>query len=450
MSGNKRFSTLAQWLAWQESLHLSSIDLGLDRVGRVAHSMGLIESLPSADLKFSQPRNPQVITIAGTNGKGSCVATLEHLLLKLGYTVGAYTSPHFLHYCERIRVNGKPAAESAVCDAFAAIDTARGDTSLTYFEFGTLAGLEVFRQAQVDFVLLEVGLGGRLDAVNVVDAHVAVVTSIALDHEDWLGNDLAIIAREKSGIARMNRPLISTVENVPEAVEQAAVCIGANLQQIKRDFQVQCANGVDVWSLHSKGCTYLDMPLPSLPLPSVVAALLALQCVNVSLESSVLAAELPKLALPGRFQPLPYKGRQLLLDVAHNPAAAEFLAKRLAQSTFTGRTFALIGIMADKDITAVLSPLLPQVEGWVAVDLEGNARAASSELIKQKLLECGASVVNRSSVEAGLGYMLEVSSAGDRLLVLGSFFTVAAALSLVSPESNSGKSGLVEIENSHG
>lgn len=404
--------------------------MGLGRVGRVAHSMGLVEALPSASLHFSNSqKQPRVITVAGTNGKGSCVATLEQLLLQRGFRVGAYTSPHFLHYCERIRVDGQSVPESAVCRAFAAIDAARDDTSLTYFEFGTLAGLEVFRQANVDFVLLEVGLGGRLDAVNIIDADVAIITSIALDHEDWLGSDLSVIAAEKSGIARPDKPVISVVEESSGAVVRACECIGAQVYQQGRDFEVKTQ--ADVWSLCFGGYAVTDAPLPALPLPSVVAAVLALRHFGVEFDDLELSGLLAALSLPGRYQQLFYAGRTLILDVAHNPAAATFLAKRLSQREGAGNTFALMAIMADKDIVGVIDPLCEQVQQWVAVPLPHNDRAALPADVLSLLQKQGAQASVGSSVEDGLACLLVKSVPGDTILVLGSFFTVAEVLALV-------------------
>lgn len=407
--------------------------MGLGRVGRVAHSMGLIDSLPSAQLHFSHSKKqPHVITVAGTNGKGSCIASLEQLLLQRGFTVGAYTSPHFLHYCERIRVNGKSAAESDVCQAFAAIDAARGDTSLTYFEFGTLAGLEVFRRADVDFVLLEVGLGGRLDAVNIIDADVAIITSIALDHEDWLGSDLAVIAAEKSGIARSGKPVFSVVGDSSNAVVSACDAIGAQLYQQGRDFHFQ--SQAQRWSLRFDNYTISDVPLPSLPLPSVVAALLALREFSVEFDGSELERALADLSLPGRYQQLLYRGRKLVLDVAHNPAAAAFLAQRLALSEHKGNVFALMAIMADKDIAGVIDPLCDCVQQWLAAPLPQNSRAASPADVQALLQARGARASMTESVASGLQDLLNLSAPDDTILVLGSFFTVAEVLALVEKE----------------
>lgn len=407
--------------------------MGLGRVGRVAHSMGLIGALPSASLHFSNsPKQPQVITVAGTNGKGSCVASLEQLLLERGFRVGAYTSPHFLHYCERIRVNGQPAPESDVCQAFAAIDAARGDTSLTYFEFGTLAGLEVFRQSEVDFVLLEVGLGGRLDAVNIVDADVAIITSIALDHEDWLGSDLAVIAAEKSGIARPDKPVISVVGDSSDAVVKACDRIGAQVYQLGRDFDVESQDGF--WSLRSGSYAIANAVLPALPLPSVVAAILALRHFDIEFDDIELQRRLASLSLPGRYQQLAYNQRTLILDVAHNPAAAAFLAERLSHREEGGNTYALLAIMADKDIAGVVDSLCGVAQQWVVAPLPNNERAALPADVLPLLQERGLQASAGSSVEGALAYLLAQSVPGDTILVLGSFFTVAEVLALVEKE----------------
>ena len=431
LNHSQRFSTLAEWLHWQESLHFSDIEMGLGRVGCVARAMGLIDALPSSNLCFASS-HPRVITVAGTNGKGSCVASLEQLLLQQGFSVGAYTSPHFLHYCERIRINGQSAAEAEVCSAFAAIDKARTDTSLTYFEFGTLASLDVFRQHSVDFVLLEVGLGGRLDAVNIIDADVAVITSIALDHEDWLGSDLDVIAFEKAGIVRANRPVISTVQQSVLAISKTCVVAGADLYQHGQAFEFQ--QSAECWSLQSQRYAVVDLPLPSLPLPSVVAAILALRQLQVNFTQEQLAEHLPKLSLPGRYQKVSHRGREVILDVAHNPAAAEFLAERLSYRKHTGRVHALMAIMADKDITAVVKALLPSVQHWVAASLPGNSRAATAEGLMQDMHDLGANAVAQPDVLSAFKYLLKNSAAGDTLLVIGSFFTVAEVLALLAKD----------------
>ena len=230
-----RFQTLDQWLAWQETAHRTAIDLGLERVGEVARRLGL-----------TRPAAP-VITIAGTNGKGSCVAYFEAIHQAAGRRVGAYTSPHLLRYNERVRVAGLPVTDEALCEAFARIDTARGDISLSYFEFGTLAALEVFRQQTVDVILLEVGLGGRLDAVNILDADLALITSIGLDHVEWLGEDRESIGREKAGIMRAGRPVVCGDREPPGAILAHAASVGATLYRIGEEFDVELGEGDWSW-----------------------------------------------------------------------------------------------------------------------------------------------------------------------------------------------------------
>jgi len=430
-----RFSNLNEWLQWQESLHSSEIDLGLARVSAVAANMRLIASQPSSALQFAE-NQPTVITVAGTNGKGSCIATLEYLLLALGFCVGAYSSPHFLHYNERIRVNGQPAPDVDICQAFDNIDRARGDTSLSYFEFGTLAGLEIFRQQQLDYVLLEVGLGGRLDAVNIVDADLAIITAIALDHEDWLGSDIEQIGREKAGIARKNQKLICADRKVPQSVLDISSKLNCKLYRAGLDFYSQ-ESALD-WSLISNASSNVsshndqNLPLPSLPLPSVAAAIMALRALELPLDTKLLQTSLPHIHLSGRYQQIDFRGRQLILDVAHNPAAAYFLAQRLQQSSalhnFTGASYALIAMMADKDIPQVLAPLHSQVQHWIAAGLDSNPRAATAEFMALQLQAMGANVQQQTTVLTGFEYFLKHSDVGDRLLVLGSFFTVAAIL----------------------
>lgn len=414
-----RFDTLAEWLAWQESHHPSAIDLGLDRVRRVAGRLGLIQD--AARFK--------VITIAGTNGKGSAVATLESLLRHQGSAVGAYTSPHFHTYNERIRVNGVPADDGLILRAFDAIDRQAQDISLTYFEFGTLAALWVFRELALDYWLLEVGLGGRLDAVNIIDADAALVTSIALDHQDWLGTSLSGIGREKAGIFRSGKPAIYADLRPVASVESVALGLGCDFYQAGRDFHWQLDDGQLVMTLPGQT---LRLPVPQLPLPSVVAACLVASLLGLPLPHHWLTRVLPTLAVMGRHQRLLCQGRTLVLDVAHNPAAcAFFLAK--AEPTPVAGTHLVLAMMADKDGAGIVAPLLGRVGHWYLADLPDNPRAASSAQLRQ-LLPAGAQAQSFADVASALQAALQHSSPGDTIWVLGSFFTVAAALAWLTEQ----------------
>jgi len=428
-----RFHTLDEWLRWQESLHSSEIDMGLGRVREVASRMGLLK--PSA----------RVITVAGTNGKGSCVTSLQSLLNASGYRVASYTSPHLLRYNERIRLDGEPVDDTCICAAFERIDQARqdpleGDISLTYFEFGTLAAISVAAVEVVDYLVLEVGLGGRLDAVNILDADVAVVTSIALDHEAWLGADLAVIGREKAGVFRAGRPAICASADVPSSVRAWAEEIGAPYISAEEGLGWESVGETWSWSgLDQQGrpLSVADLPLPALPLPSVVAALQAFACLGESItvkHRAVLAA----LSLSGRIQCIEREGVSIILDVGHNPAASTYLAERLAADKTEGNTYLVMAIMADKDMGAVVAPLLPLVQGVFLAELPGNARAASVAQMQAALAVCRTTnrfdVAEFCSVNDSLTAALSAADSGDRVVVTGSFFTVAEALSYLGLE----------------
>lgn len=417
-----RYTRLADWLTWLEQAHPRDIDLGLERVGEVARRLGLTTT------------RARVISVAGTNGKGSCVSTSAALLQAAGLTVGSYTSPHLLHYRERICINGDPVTDEAICRAFAAVDEARAELSLTYFEFGTLAALWLFREQDVDALVLEVGLGGRLDAVNIVDADVAVVTSIALDHQDWLGSDRDAIGREKAGIARAGRPLVCADPDPPEGLRAAVVQAGA--QWLPVAIPQPEIDGTWYWRCHP------DVPVGAaaqvlgpfdhspLPLASVSAAIQAVLLLGVAPDAARWRELLGGLRLPGRYYrpdwPLP-EGVDLVLDVAHNPAATAYLAAKLASDPPTGSTRAIVAMMADKDIPGALEPMVALVDCWYLADLPGNPRAAPPERL-QSALPDKARVCLGGSVAGNLAQALAASSAGDRVVVLGSFFTVADAL----------------------
>ena len=431
-----RFDNLSSWLNWLEALHPKSIDLGLERVYTVATQLNLLKKSSSISHSFSGQLNTidqcKVVTVAGTNGKGSCIATLEETLLeqplgkKSQYQVGSYTSPHLHHYCERIRIDGQPVAESLVCDAFSAIDQARKAVSLTYFEFGALAALWIFAQEQVPFVLLEVGLGGRLDAVNIVDADIAVVTSIDIDHQDWLGSDRDIISQEKLGVSRPSSPLIITECRLTPSLKAAIdrkQCLF-----VGRDFSFTVLNKKQ-WRFQIQSVDYL-LPLPLLPLASVVAALVVLAQLDRLPDNETLARVMQKLSLPGRFETSNRKGIDIIYDVAHNPAAAEALAKRLEGSgDGYSKNYAVMGVMADKDHSGIIAPLLPQFDSWYLGGLPNIPRAASETALLKILSELKGDKVGifaESTVENAFDSALAAATSHDRIVIFGSFYTVAA------------------------
>lgn len=414
--------TLADWLAWMEAHHPSQIELGLDRIREVANRLPLARA------------SVKVITVGGTNGKGSCVAFLEQILLAQGYRVGAYSSPHLLAYNERVRIDGKAVDDDALCAAFRAVHAALGDTSLTYFEFGTLAAFWLFSQSSLDVWVLEVGLGGRLDAVNLIDADVAVLTTIGLDHQDWLGNDRDSIGREKAGIFRRDHYAICVDAQPPQSVLACAAAIGARL--------LTRANGVtfdaagDTWRWQStlaQSPAYVDLPLPSLPLPSAAAAIAAIHALNLSIDEQAVRAGLQRATLPGRFQRIEREGVEIVLDVAHNPQAAEYLATRLRAEPVR-RTLAVFELMQDKDADGIVSALHAQVDRWYLGALADNPRAAKPDALAATLNAQGITGVDpHDSVGAAFHAALRDAKAGDRVVVFGSFFTVAAVLNDLSP-----------------
>ena len=407
-----RFNTLAEWLAWQESHHPSAIDLGLERVRIVAERLGVLS--PKA----------RVITIAGTNGKGSCVATLEALLSAAGKRFGAYTSPHFIRYNERVRLQGQPVTDAQLCDTFARIDEARGDISLTYFEFGTLAAMDIFNREPLDYWLLEVGLGGRLDAVNIVAPNVAVITSVAIDHEAWLGSTREVIGAEKAGICRANAPLVCADSAPPESVRNQVEQLGCPALWWGKDF------GVKDNTLWTSAGLKLSTAEVHLPLPSVAAAIQVCE-LEGCLPQAQLVNVIEAVQLTGRMQLLPAGNLSLLLDVAHNPASAEMLAAELKRRSFKPMP-AIIAVMADKDLKGVLAPLIPWVSHWHCVLLSDNPRAAQPDAVAtvlQQLQVSDKAITVGGTMASAIDDLQQQDFAAQQALVFGSFFTVAEALS---------------------
>lgn len=431
-----KFATLQDWLNWLEGNHPKVINLGLDRLCQVAQHLPALEPLFSPSI-----RRQRIITVAGTNGKGSCVATLEALCRADGHKVGAYTSPHFLHYNERIRINGRPVSDAQIIDAFREIDEARGDVSLTYFEFGTLAALLIFMAADVDILLLEVGLGGRLDAVNLIDPDVAIVTSIDLDHQDWLGDDREAVGREKAGIFRPDVWAICADRDPPRSLVNVAR--EKQVRLLLADQDLYWSPSAGGWSWQGRGADgelrrFHDLPTPQLPVPSVAAAIQAFVLLGGELSRNRVAEIMAGLRLPGRCQRLRFRDRDLILDVAHNPAAARYLAQQL-QPLSGSRIIAVMAAMADKDFGSIINILGPLVNQWFFCDLANIPRAARGAELLQSARDFGYQGQSCDSVDAGLRAALAAADPGDSILVVGSFFTVAAALAEVdAAESEAG------------
>jgi dihydrofolate synthase/folylpolyglutamate synthase len=420
-------TTLADWLARLEAMHPKAIDLGLERVAQVKEQLAI---------QFACP----VITIGGTNGKGSTCAMLESILLQAGYRVGLYTSPHLLHFNERARIGGNPVSDDELVASFNAVEAARGDVSLSYFEFTTLAILRLFEHAQLDAVILEVGLGGRLDAVNVIDADVAIVTSVDIDHAEFLGNTREAIGFEKAGIFRPGKAAICSDPVPPESLVRHAESIGADLWLFGRDFNY--SGDKQQWNYGGRGQRRNSLAYPGLrganQLLNASAALAALE--NLRDRLPVGAQEvrngLVMVDLPGRFQVLP--GRPtVVLDVAHNPHAAAALAQNLGSMGFHRYTFAIFGAMQDKDVDGVIAQLKNQVDHWNVTDLP-LPRAASAQHLAERLKAAGVeasaepdaerSVKAFSTPAEAFADAMRRAGENDRIAVFGSFLTVAGVM----------------------
>jgi dihydrofolate synthase/folylpolyglutamate synthase len=415
-----RFNNLHDWLEWQEELHFTAIELGLDRCTAVAENMGLL------DPDFT------VISVAGTNGKGSSVTMMESILGNSGYKTGCYTSPHLIRYNERIKLDGVEVSDEMLCESFSRIDHARGDISLTYFEFGTLAALDIFHRANIDVALLEVGLGGRLDAVNCLDADVALVSSIDLDHMQWLGMDRETIAREKAGIFRGNKPAICSDPHPPDTVLEYAEEIGATLYIPGRDFNYHLSE--DHWSWQWGSLVYESLPRPgqynSCQIQNAAGVLMVLNTLKseLPLKAGAIEKGLENFSLTGRFQMLT-EGTQTILDVAHNAQAARTLVYNLKQFPNSGKTHIIIGMLKDKDQSGVLSELIEIADSWHTVSIT-SSRGSDSARLKNELLDLGVTVPISESDTVADAFLTLQKETGmhDRIVVTGSFLSVGDAI----------------------
>ncbi len=425
---------LTDWLAHLEALHpkgQAGIELGLERIHAVKAALGQVEHCP-------------VITVGGTNGKGSTCAYLENIIAKAGYKVGCYTSPHLLAYNERVRIDGAPVADAALCAAFEKVEAARraSGAALTYFEFGTLAAWEVFAAAGVEAVVLEVGLGGRLDAVNAYEPDVAVVTTVALDHTDWLGPDREAIGFEKAGIYRAGKPALCADPEPPQSLVAHAASIGADLRLLGRDFGFSrptdaaenrlqwrwwCRNGD---RMMRRALAYPGLRGPT-QLINATVALAALEAIADKLPVTMQAIRpgLIETELAGRFQVVPGKPA-IVLDVGHNPQAIKVLADNLGSMGFFDRTHAVVGMLADKDIAGALAALRGKIDVWHAATL-GGPRGTPAEKLAAIIAagELGGEVVCHESAGAAMRAAKGGANESDRIVAFGSFYTVAEALS---------------------
>lgn len=427
-------STLEQWLQRLERLHPSAIDLGLERVSAVAAQMELLAPAQS------------VVTVAGTNGKGSTVAVLESLLARVGKSTGCFTSPHFQRFNERIRVAGVEVPDAEIISAFVAIEEARGDISLTYFEFTALAALYIFGQRQPDIIILEVGLGGRLDAVNIVDADIAVITSIALDHQEWLGQDRGEIGVEKAGIVRHGRPVVIADADPPQELLDYVAGVGATpVLCLGEAFTLQGIPGAPQVSLQLATGKYGVLALPAggglLP-ENICAALQAAALLGITFSERDVHAALSGMAVTARREARHVAGLDYVLDVAHNPASVDKLVDKIAVTPCKGKTLALFSVMADKDIPAMISAAAGVFDAWFLAEQPGNARAARAADVADMLRGAGQSMISVSkNVRQAFRRAQSLMSAGDRLVVFGSFYTVAEVLPLLEKDQRKSVAG---------
>lgn len=417
---------LEEWLEYQQRIHPREIELGLERIRAVWERLG------------SPAPAPTVISVGGTNGKGSTVAFLEEMTLAAGLRVGAFTSPHLLTYNERIRINGVDSDDAALIDAFERIERTRGETALTYFEFNLLAALCLFADASLDLVILEVGLGGRLDAVNLIDADAAIVTTIDLDHQDWLGSDRDSIGREKAGIFRAGRPAVIGESTPPEGLLVEAERVGASMVRRDVEYVVERHSGYWIWGSNS---IELELPLPTLSASvqidnaaSAIAALHALRG-RLGWNPLALATGIADAQLPGRLQrSVSGSGVQLLIDVAHNPQAARQLARYLFDNPPPGRCIAVFGALVDKDVAAIVAVLDGAFDHWHLGGLDGaNARGLDVTTLRDRVAPALSSdLTTYGDIAAALDAAQASARSGDLIVAFGSFHVAAAAMQMAA------------------
>ena len=485
-----RFENLDDWLSWQENLNPKEIDLGLDRVSRVLEQAGLSSSF-----------NCPLITVAGTNGKGSVVAMLEAMAISAGLKVCSYTSPHLFRYNERIKINAQPVNDDKLCEAFECIDQARGSSQLTYFEFGTLAAIELFFKQQPDLVILEVGLGGRLDAVNIMDSDVSVLTSVAIDHVDWLGDDRESIGYEKAGVFRRGKTVICGELDVPDSVVRQAEKLQCEFIQAGRDYDVDINHSDASWNLKSCYADLSALAKPSLAgdfqYLNAATAILALQAMYMSMDGrykdnaslhgcnllgqrrsgcrgavveeqrsgvpnllpdkqsvkpfrAVITRALKQIKLSGRFQKIHTKPT-VYVDVAHNLQAAQALASQLKftsveHNSAEPRTWAIVAMLSDKDIKGVIESVSAEIDNWCFAGLENTSRGLSVHALVENLPDIFIKATNQKnqckiltdkvlsagSVAQACALVLSKANNNDRIIIFGSFYTVAEAMQFFS------------------
>ena len=412
-------NTLADWLTYLESLHPKTIALGLERVAQVKQRLNLQSDFP-------------IIVVGGTNGKGSVCAMLESILHAAGYHVGCYSSPHLLNYNERVRIAKRSVSDADLCASFEKIERARGDILLTYFEFGTLAAMQCFIAHKVEVAILEVGLGGRLDAVNVFDNDCAVIASVDIDHTEYLGETREQIGFEKAGIFRSGRVAICADADVPQSMAEHAKKIGAQLWRIGKEFSFTPHQGQ--WDYRSIVGSRSSLPYPALrgafQINNASAALAALDVLKDKFPVSMEAVRrgLNEVQLAGRFQSVPGKPA-LILDVAHNPHAARSLAQNLASLPPSPHTYAVFAMLKDKDMEGVVRALDPHIDTWLAAGID-TPRGATSGKLEQVLQQCRVrgEIINCVNIPEALRYAYNAAGENDRIIAFGSFHTVAEVM----------------------
>jgi len=415
---NKAFDTNSQslndWLFYLESIHPQEIELGLDRVREVALKLNLLSELN------------HVILVGGTNGKGSTSAYLEHLILASGATTGVFSSPHLIKYNERLRINGEDLADNAHIEAFQAIEKARADVSLTYFEVNTLSALYLMKKANVDYLILEVGLGGRLDSTNIVDADMSIITSIDLDHQSWLGDTRELVAYEKAGIFRTGQQVICGEPNPPQPLLEKAIELGCAVQFKGKDFNFEDQG--EKWCFSNKEGELNNLPLTKLPMTNAATALAALDRLGIVIPQQVLISVIEETSLNGRLQKVSDKPT-IYLDVAHNPEAGRYLAAWIARQK-AEKVHCVCAMLGDKDSAATLEVLKPHVDQWYLGGLS-CARGATSAQLSQSLSVPDAKLFDNvvDALSMAQRDVLSSNKVDDELIIVfGSFFTVAEVL----------------------
>lgn len=425
--------SLSDWLSWMESVRPEhDIDFSLERIRTVGQRLSLLKPAPI------------VITVGGTNGKGSTLAVLESILLAAGFKVGLFTSPHIIRFNERVRINGTMAIDQQLCDAFAIINAARSDensetTWLSYFEFATLAAAYCFQQAQVDIALMEVGLGGRLDATNAIEPDIAVVTTIGLDHQAYLGDTVEAIAREKAGIFRANKPAIFGDASQPQAIASVALDCGAKLLSRGVTFDLEKQNNTWSWFGVDKNgdrCILADLPIPLVVIDNAATALQAIELLPQVVSDKSIRQGLQQAHINGRFQRVMMRNDtgvdiEVIIDVAHNPQAAQMLSQRLIEYPVAGKTYAVFAAYKDKDYCGVIEALASQVNSWWLAQFD-SIRALPVTKLQQRLAHQPYEIAGCfETVTAAVHNALSSAEENDRVLITGSFITVATALALL-------------------